>query len=159
MIYLITWWMACVTSCVYCRNNPTISKRFFELLKSYQISIKIFGIQRTQLGNLCGVTKINKTPTQGCGGRRWELQFFWSFSLSPKSIICASLWPIMNLNSSKVWLGFPGVSVVKICLPVKEIQEMLAWSLGREDPLQKGMETYSSMLAWRMPWTEEPGRL
>ena len=32
-------------------------------------------------------------------------------------------------------------------------------SLGREDPLEKGMATYSSILAWRMPWTEEPGRL
>ena len=32
-------------------------------------------------------------------------------------------------------------------------------SLGREDPLEEGMATHSSILAWRMPWTEEPGRL
>ena len=32
-------------------------------------------------------------------------------------------------------------------------------SLGWEDPLQKGMVTHSSILAWRIPWTEEPGRL
>ena len=32
-------------------------------------------------------------------------------------------------------------------------------SLGREDPLERGMATYSSILAWRIPWTEEPGRL
>ena len=31
--------------------------------------------------------------------------------------------------------------------------------LGREDPLEKGMVTHSSLLAWRMPWTEEPGGL
>ena len=31
--------------------------------------------------------------------------------------------------------------------------------LGREDPLEKGMATHSSILAWRIPWTEEPGRL
>ena len=31
--------------------------------------------------------------------------------------------------------------------------------LGREDPLAKGMETHSSILAWRIPWTEEPGGL
>ena len=31
--------------------------------------------------------------------------------------------------------------------------------LGQEDPLQKGMASYSSILAWRIPWTEEPGRL
>ena len=32
-------------------------------------------------------------------------------------------------------------------------------SLGQEDPLAKEMATHSSMLAWRIPWTEEPGRL
>ena len=32
-------------------------------------------------------------------------------------------------------------------------------SLGREDPLEKEMATYSSILAWRIPWTEEPGGL
>ena len=32
-------------------------------------------------------------------------------------------------------------------------------SLGREDPLEKGMATCSSILAWKMPWTAEPGRL
>ena len=31
--------------------------------------------------------------------------------------------------------------------------------LGREDPLEKEMATHSSILAWRIPWTEEPGRL
>ena len=38
-------------------------------------------------------------------------------------------------------------------------QETQVWSLGREDPLEKGMATHSSVLAWRIPWTEEPGRL
>ena len=32
-------------------------------------------------------------------------------------------------------------------------------SLGLEDPLEEGMATHSSILAWRIPWTEEPGRL
>ena len=31
--------------------------------------------------------------------------------------------------------------------------------LGQEDPLEEGMPTFSSILAWRIPWTEEPGRL
>ena len=38
-------------------------------------------------------------------------------------------------------------------------QEMWIWSLGKEDPLEKEMETLSSIRAWEMPWTEEPGRL
>ena len=36
---------------------------------------------------------------------------------------------------------------------------MWVWSLGQEDPLEWEMATYSSILAWRIPWTEEPGRL
>ena len=37
--------------------------------------------------------------------------------------------------------------------------EMWVRSLGREDPLEKEMATHSSILAWRIPWTEEPGEL
>ena len=40
-----------------------------------------------------------------------------------------------------------------------EKQETWGQSLGLEDPLEKGMATHSSILAWRIPWTEEPGRL
>ena len=39
------------------------------------------------------------------------------------------------------------------------VQETWVRSLGREDPLEKGMATHSSNLAWRIPWTEEPGGL
>ena len=40
-----------------------------------------------------------------------------------------------------------------------EVQEMQVQSLGWEDPLEKEMETHSSILAWEIPWTEEPGGL
>ena len=40
-----------------------------------------------------------------------------------------------------------------------EVQETRVQSLGQEDPLEKGLATHSSMLAWRIPWTEEPGRM
>ena len=39
------------------------------------------------------------------------------------------------------------------------MQETQVWSLGWEDLLEKGMATHCSILAWKMPWTEEPGRL
>ena len=38
-------------------------------------------------------------------------------------------------------------------------EETQVQSLGREDPLEDGMATHSSILAWRIPWTEEPGGL
>ena len=50
---------------------------------------------------------------------------------------------------------FPGGSAVKN-LPA--IQKWVQ-SLGLEDPLEEGMATHSSILAWRVPWTEEPGGL
>ena len=39
------------------------------------------------------------------------------------------------------------------------MQEMQVQSLGWEDPLEEGMATHSSILAWKIPWREEPGRL
>ena len=39
------------------------------------------------------------------------------------------------------------------------MQETWVLSLGQEDPLEEGMATHSSILAWRIPWTEEPGSL
>ena len=40
-----------------------------------------------------------------------------------------------------------------------EVQETQVHSLGQNDPLEKEMATHSSILAWRIPWTEEPGGL
>ena len=39
------------------------------------------------------------------------------------------------------------------------MQETQVWSLDREDPLEKEMAIHSSIFAWRIPWTEEPGRV
>ena len=42
---------------------------------------------------------------------------------------------------------------------MQDTQEMQVQSLGQEDPLGEEMATHSSILAWEIPWTEEPGRL
>ena len=49
--------------------------------------------------------------------------------------------------------------MVKNLSAMQETQEMNVLSLGREDPLEEGMANHSSILAWRIPWTEEPGGL
>ena len=56
-------------------------------------------------------------------------------------------------------LGFPGGSLVKSLPKIQEPQESRVPSLDQEDPLDEGMATHSSILAWRIPWREEPGRL
>ena len=48
---------------------------------------------------------------------------------------------------------------VKNLSAMQETQEMWVQSLGWEDPLEEEMATHSSILAWRIPWTEELGRL
>ena len=48
---------------------------------------------------------------------------------------------------------------VKNLSAVQETQETYVQSLGLEDPLEKEMATHSGILAWRIPWTEEPGGL
>ena len=53
--------------------------------------------------------------------------------------------------------GFPGGSVVKNLPAVQETQAMRVGTLGQEDPLEKEMATHSGILAWRIPYTEEPG--
>ena len=55
--------------------------------------------------------------------------------------------------------GFPGGSVVENLPAMQKTQEMRVQSLGWEDPLEEGMATHSSILAWRIPWIEEPGGL
>ena len=52
-----------------------------------------------------------------------------------------------------------GLSQVKNPSTMQELQEMQVWSLDQEDLLEKGMATNSSILAWRISWTEKPGGL
>ena len=52
-----------------------------------------------------------------------------------------------------------GFSVAQMVKNVPVMQDTLVQSLGQEDTLEKEMATYSGILAWRIPWTEEPGGL
>ena len=93
-----------------------------------------------------------------------------AFSLIPKILIDSNSnsempfinWFLSELTcySTFIWhlisIGFPDGSAVKR-LPA--MQETQVRSLGGEDCLEKEMSTLSSLLAWRTPWTEEPGRL
>ena len=59
-------------------------------------------------------------------------------------------------------MGFLGGSAVNnppAMQEMQETQEAQVQSLGGEDPLEEGMATHSSIVAWRIPWTEKPGGL
>ena len=52
-----------------------------------------------------------------------------------------------------------GSLVAQMVKNLPAVWETQVRSLGQEDPLEKGMNIHSSILAWRIPWPEEPGRL
>ena len=63
---------------------------------------------------------------------------------------------LVALKVSNLKVGSQVAQGERICQPM---QEMRVWSLGWEDLLEKEMTTHFSILAWKIPWTEEPGRL
>ena len=71
-------------------------------------------------------------------------------------------WTVRKSNQSILKEINPEYSLEELILTVKclpTMQETRFQSLGREDPLEKAMATHSRILAWKIPWTEEPGRL
>ena len=59
-------------------------------------------------------------------------------------------------QQATVWLATRASLVAQTIKDLPAMQETRIPSLGWEDPLEKGMATYFSILAWRIPWTEEP---
>ena len=82
-------------------------------------------------------------------------------SHGPRSLVCYSPWDRKELDTTEQ-LHFTS-QVVQwpriFKLPVQETQETGVPSLGWEDPLEKEMVIHPSILAWEIPWTEEPGGL
>ena len=62
-------------------------------------------------------------------------------------------------SRAEILKGLLNGSVVKNLPMMQEPQETWVWSLGREDPLEEEMAIHSSILAWKIPWREEPGGL
>ena len=69
---------------------------------------------------------------------------------------CLTLCNLLDWSPPGYSRGFPGDQTVK---NLSTMQDTRVRSLGREDPLEKGLTTHSNILAWKIPWTEEPGRL
>ena len=93
-----------------------------------------------------------KPPT--CPRRHSHMPSHWPAFLSLWTFHINSDDPLTPGNYITPTKGFPDSSVVKN-LPT--MQETWVWSLDWEDPLEKGMATHPSILAWRIQWTEEPG--
>ena len=77
-----------------------------------------------------------------------------------QALILNSVWSrfIVYLSGNSVFLNVD-FQVAQLVENLPAIEEMKVQSLSQEDPLEKGMTTHSSILAWEIPWTEEPGGL
>ena len=94
---------------------------------------------------------------------RWLLHHSMQ-RLCPGSLCCVGCQARHRVNTkmNKIVIFILGHNIYTL-LYIKYLPWWLRWShfvtLGWEDPLEKGMATHSCSLAWRFPWTEEPGRL
>ena len=67
--------------------------------------------------------------------------------------------PLCTVDGNVNWCSHYGSRPSLVAQTVKRLPAMRVRSLGQEDSLKKEMASHSSILAWRIPWTEEPGRL
>ena len=117
---------------------------FGDLYKPLKLNVHLKKVQNYNTwANNYNCNCINQHSLRGSWAYRrkiWELQA--SYQDNPSKV------------KDTIWGGSEGK---KIKLP--PVQETWVWALGWEDPLEKGMATYSSILAWRIPRTEKPGGL
>ena len=91
--------------------------------------------------------------------------YYLIFFKCPLSLLCKGENPRLLSVASKdcaIWPQLTSLWAFLMTQAIKNLpsmQETWVWSLGWEDPLEKGVASYSVILAWRIPWTEEPGRL
>ena len=92
------------------------------------------------------------------GFRLWATEWMGLLFATTGDLAGGAVGRRADIIMSSEWSprGFPGGSAWRIHL---QMQEMRIQSLGWEEPLEKGMATHSSILAWRIPWAEEPGGL
>ena len=67
--------------------------------------------------------------------------------------------PVANLAVGEVYQVLGASLVAQTVKRLSTMRETWVWSLGREHPLEKEMAIHSSTIAWKIPWTEKPGRL
>ena len=125
---------------LWCRERDQLLYRFFPFCPNAR-SLEI---------------QITSAPASQAIAEKQRKQLFFTFGPHHLQSF-SSILP--NWFAQQPILGFSGGSVGKesSC----NVREQGTWvqSLGREDPLEKGMATNSGILVWRIPWTEEPGGL
>ena len=113
-------------------------------------------VRETQVRSLGWEDPLEKEMATHTSTRTWKIP--WT-----EELVGYSPWGRKELDMTEQlhfhFLKSQVALVIKNPLPVQERKELRVPSLGQEDPLEEGMVTHSSILAWRIPRTEEPGGL
>ena len=135
-------------------------------LHSQVVLVKNLPADAGDLRDMGSVPELGRSPGEGNGNL-----FHYSFLGIPMD---RGIWRAQSMGSQRVSTVLSDftftftlsiVPVIRASLVTKmvkyppAVQETRVQSLGQEDPLEKEMATHSSTLAWRIPWTEEPGGL
>ena len=107
------------------------------------------------------MTAVRTVLLRGPAGLAWHSQkLTWEATGRGLYFILSYLTYYCIYTQGRHWKGLPRWQEwSRTCLPMQETWETRVRSLGWEDPLEEGKATHSSILAWRIPWTEEPGKL
>ena len=89
----------------------------------------------------------------------WRSFYSWAHTLSPAFSLAHKLTEQTQYFKATETTGLLRWCLLRCHLPMQETQKTWLRSLGQKDPLEEGMATHSSILAWRIPWTEESSRL
>ena len=102
------------------------------------------------------------TARQSPRSMGFSLQEYWNGLPFPPQRDLPNIFPTQGSNSHLPHLlhwQIDSLSLIHWGSPCLPMQETRVWSLNWDNPLVKEMATHSSILAWEIPWTEEPGRL
>ena len=101
---------------------------------------------------------FNNSPSNGNSGLI-SFRIDWFDLLDAQGTLKSLLQHYNSKASILQRSAFSMVQVVQMIKNLPAVQETQVQSVGQEDPLEKGSVTHSSILAWRIPWAEEPGGL
>ena len=126
-------------------NGPLQFNLYYRLNSSNNVSFSLF--PKRNLGQ--EEDETGEVISSPCIVFLFLLLLLWVETGSPRSLA------VFRLSYLNPW-GFRGAQSIK---NPPAIQETQVWSLSKEDLLEKGLATNSSIIAWEIPWTEEPGGL
>ena len=158
-IYIFSTWTSLVIHWDFPCGGPMVK------IPCFQCRGQGFDSQLGELRSTCLMAKKKKIHSHPCllvtvrqvSAWRWlwteKVQNVWPFEGRKKT------WKTWVILLCWALVGNPVSLVTQLVKNLPAMRETWVWSLGWEDPLEKGMATLSSILAWRIPWTEEPDGL